>query len=69
MLLILFSSPLSKSLITGIGEFLGINFPGASTQTPQGRLPPASQERGIRPNLALLGISLNDASIGECTLL
>ena len=46
-----------------------INFPGASTQTPQGRLPPASQERGIRPNLAALGISLHDASIGECTLL
>ena len=45
-----------------------INFPGASTQTPQGCLPPASQERGIRPNLATLGASLRDASIGECTL-
>jgi hypothetical protein len=31
-------------------------------------LPPASQERGIRPNLATLGASLRDASIGECTL-
>ena len=38
-----------------------INFPGASTQTPQGCLPPASQERGIRPNLATLGASLRDA--------
>jgi len=47
---------------------LKINFPGASTQTPQGCLPPASQERGIRPNLATLGASLRDASIGECTL-
>ena len=41
--------------------FIEINFPGASTQTPQGRLPPASQERGISPNLATLGISLHDA--------
>ena len=31
-------------------------------------MPPASQERGIRPNLATLGASLRDASIGECTL-
>jgi hypothetical protein len=49
-------------------EDSAINFPGASTQTPQGCLPPASQERGIRPNLATLGASLRDASIGECTL-
>ena len=50
------------------GMYILINFPGASTQTPQGCLPPASQERGIRPNLATLGASLRDASIGECTL-
>ena len=36
-----------------------INFPGASTQTPQGCLPPASQERGISPNLTLFGIRQN----------
>ncbi len=53
--------------IVQINEII-INFPGASTQTPQGCLPPASQERGIRPNLATLGASLRDASIGECTL-
>jgi len=45
-----------------------INFLGASTQTPQGRLPPASQERGAHSNLATLGISLCDASIREYTL-
>lgn len=45
-----------------------INFPGASTQTPQGRLPSASQERGIRTNLASLGINLNAANSGECIL-
>ena len=44
-----------------------INFPGASTQTPQGRLPPASQERGISPNLATLGASLYAPRGGECT--
>lgn len=32
-----------------IGQIPGINFPGASTQTPQGRLPPATQEWGIYP--------------------
>lgn len=32
-------------------------------------LPPATQERGIRPNLSTLGISLHDASIGGRTLL
>lgn len=42
-----------------------INFLGASTQTPQVRLPPAAQERGIGPNLATFGISLYDASIEE----
>ena len=39
-------------------QILSINFPGASTQTPQWRLPPAPQERGISPNLATLGASL-----------
>lgn len=48
-----------------IGQIPVINFPGASTQTPQGRLPPATQEWGIYPNLAMLNISLYDASIGE----
>lgn len=48
-----------------IGQIPGINFPCASTQTPQGRLPPATQEWGIYPNLAMLNISLYDASIGE----
>jgi len=42
-----------------------INFPGASTQTPQGYLSPATQDRRICPNLATLGISLYNASIGE----
>ena len=31
-------------------------------------MPPASQERGIRPNLATLSAGLRDASIGEYTL-
>lgn len=33
-----------------------------------GVLPSASQERGIRPSLAALSVSLHDVSIGECTL-
>lgn len=37
-----------------------INFPGASTQMPQGHLPPATQERGIRPNLTTFGTIVND---------
>lgn len=40
---------------------LKINFPGASTQMPQGHLLPAMQERGIRPNLTTFGTSLHDA--------
>ena len=44
-----------------------INFPDASTQTPQGRLPPASQEQGISPNLATLGASLYAPRGEECT--
>lgn len=53
--------------ISTIQENQRINFPGASTQTPQGCLPPASQERGIRPNLATLGASLYAPRGGECT--
>lgn len=34
--------------------YIRINFPVASTQTPQGCLPPATQERCIRPELAVL---------------
>lgn len=44
-----------------------ISFPSASTQTPQGCLPPASQERGISPNLTSFGISLYAPRGGECT--
>ena len=38
------------------------------SQTPQGCLAPASQERGIRPNLTSFGAGLHDAGIGECSL-
>lgn len=46
-----------------------INFHGVSTQTPQGRLPPALQEWGIRPNLVPLGIRLYATSSREYALL
>ena len=53
-----YDNKISKNEVIKLQE---INFPGASTQMPQGHLPPATQERGIRPNLTTFGTSLHDA--------